>query len=196
MIATRSPRLASFLLAAALSGTALAGTAVAQTQVRVAMTAADIPDVTGAPDQGYEGYRFVGYTLYDALVNWDLTSSDVAADIRDGLATEWTVDPENSSRWLFTLREGVTFHDGCAWNADSVTWNFDRVLDESAPQFNTRHAGWAGGAIANVESVEKIDDYTVAINTKGPDCLLPYELTGFSFNSNCAVEAVGNDYVA
>jgi peptide/nickel transport system substrate-binding protein len=195
MIISGSPRLLGVAIAAALSCSALGGTAFAQTQVRVAMTAADIPDVTGAPDQGYEGYRFVGYTLYDALVNWDLSSSEVAADIRDGLATSWEVDPENTARWLLTLREGVKFHDGCDWNADSAVWNFDRVLKQDAPQFNSRHASWAGSAIANVTSVEKVDDYTIAVNTNGPDSLLPYELTGLFMISNCAVEAVGNDYV-
>ena len=34
----------------------------------VGMTAGDIPVVTGNPDQGFEGYRFVGYNLYDALL--------------------------------------------------------------------------------------------------------------------------------
>lgn len=195
MIETRSPRLVGLALGAALTCTALAGPAFAQTQVRVAMTAADIPDVTGAPDQGYEGYRFVGYTLYDALVNWDLSSSDVAADIRDGLATEWSVDPENDARWIFTLREGVTFHDGCEWNADSALWNFARVMDEAAPQYNTRHASWGGAAVTSIESIDKVDDYTIAFNTKGPNSLFPYELAGFFLISNCALEALGNDYV-
>jgi hypothetical protein len=31
----------------------------------VAMTAGDIPVTTGNPDQGFEGYRFVGYNLYE-----------------------------------------------------------------------------------------------------------------------------------
>ena len=35
------------------------------------MTAGDIPVTTGNPDQGFEGYRFVGYNLYDSLVLWD-----------------------------------------------------------------------------------------------------------------------------
>ena len=34
----------------------------------VGMTAGDIPVMTGNPDQGFEGYRFVGYNLYDALL--------------------------------------------------------------------------------------------------------------------------------
>ncbi|MGE3784098.1 MAG: ABC transporter substrate-binding protein, partial [Alphaproteobacteria bacterium] len=36
----------------------------------VAMTAGDLPATTGNPDQGFEGYRFVGYNLYDSLVLW------------------------------------------------------------------------------------------------------------------------------
>ncbi len=36
--------------------------------LRIAMTAADIPLTLGQPDQGYEGNRFTGIPLYDALV--------------------------------------------------------------------------------------------------------------------------------
>lgn len=168
--------------------------ATAETVLRVAMTAADIPDVTGAPDQGYEGYRFVGYTLYDALVNWDLSSSDVAADIKPGLAESWEVDPANNLRWVFKLRQGVKFHDGCDFNADSVLWNFDRVLVDDAPQFSARHKGMSGWAVVNVATIEKIDDYTVALNTSIPDSMLPYEVSTYFMISNCAMEAVGNDY--
>ena len=42
----------------------------------VGMTAGDLPITTGNPDQGFEGYRFVGYNLYDSLVLWDLSESD------------------------------------------------------------------------------------------------------------------------
>src|SRR5712664_3499139 len=55
----------------------------------IGMTAGDLPVTTGNPDQGFEGYRFVGYNLYDSLVLWDLTGAgEKAADIKPGLATE------------------------------------------------------------------------------------------------------------
>ena len=41
--------------------------------LRIAMTAADIPLTLGQPDQGFEGNRFTGIPLYDALVEWDLS---------------------------------------------------------------------------------------------------------------------------
>ena len=64
--------------------------AFAQGTLRIGMTAADIPQTTGQPDQGFEGFRFAGYTIYDALVNWDLSKADAIADIKPGLATEWS----------------------------------------------------------------------------------------------------------
>jgi hypothetical protein len=44
--------------------------------LRIGMTAADIAYPAGQPDQGFEGFRFVGYPLYDALVRWDLSQGD------------------------------------------------------------------------------------------------------------------------
>src|SRR3954468_22176683 len=92
---------------AALAATAWAAMPVgAQSQtLRIAMTAPDIPTTGGIPDNGSEGYRFTGYTIYDSLVNWDLTDPDHAAGLVPGLATEWHVDPQNHLKWIFTLRQ-------------------------------------------------------------------------------------------
>ena len=55
--------------------------------LRIGMTASDIPLTTGQTDQGGEGMRFMGYTVYDALINWDLSSFDKPSDLVPGLAT-------------------------------------------------------------------------------------------------------------
>ncbi|MCW6507458.1 ABC transporter substrate-binding protein [Lichenifustis flavocetrariae] len=196
MVSSRSWGALRFAAFTVLILNAATGRASAESVLRVAMTAADIPDYTGAPDQGYEGYRFAGYTLYDGLALWDLSSSDKAADIMPGLATSWSVDPNNDKRWVYKLRQGVTYHDGCPWNADSALWNFKRVMDPKAPQFNPRHVGQMGTYVVNIASVDKIDDSTIAINTKVPSSLFPYEMAMFYMISNCAVEKAGNDYNA
>src|SRR3546814_5766811 len=54
----------------------LSGPLSAETLLRIGMTASDIPLTAGQPDNGFEGYRFTGYTIYDALVNWDLSSAE------------------------------------------------------------------------------------------------------------------------
>ena len=48
----------------------------AQGTLKVGMTLADIPVSFGQPDQGFEGFRFMGLMLYDALINWDMSQGD------------------------------------------------------------------------------------------------------------------------
>ena len=92
---------------AALSAFVLAPskTANAGGTLRIGMTAADIPTSFGQPDNGFEGFRFMGLMLYDALINWDLTAVDGPSGLVPGLAESWAVDPNDSSKWIFKLRK-------------------------------------------------------------------------------------------
>jgi peptide/nickel transport system substrate-binding protein len=183
-------RVAASLLALACA----AQEARSQSTLRVAMTAGDIPDWTGQPDQGFEGYRFVGWSLYDALINWDLSRSDREAPLTPGLATKWTIDPGNDKRWLIELRKGVKFHDGCELNADLVVWNIARLLDEKTQGFHPVHYARHRVRTVNIDHAEKVDDGMVAIFTKTPDSLTPYNLSVWYMISKCAVEKVNFDY--
>src|SRR5258708_15959624 len=86
-----------------------------QAPLRIAMTLADIPLTDGAPDQGTEGLRFLGYTLYDPLIRWDLSRADQPARLVPGLATSWKQDSQDPTPWLFELRQGVTVHHSFAF---------------------------------------------------------------------------------
>src|SRR6201984_1436119 len=132
---TRTTTAAVTLLAAALV-VALPAVAGAETVLRIGMTAADIPRTLGQPDQGFEGNRFTGLTMYDGLTMWDLSSADKPSVLIPGLATEWKVDDANKTKWTFKLRPGVKFHDGSPFNADAVVWNVDKVLNKEAVQFD------------------------------------------------------------
>ncbi|MFC7539595.1 ABC transporter substrate-binding protein [Siccirubricoccus deserti] len=112
---------------------ALARAEAADPVLRVGTTLADIPLTTGQPSQGGEGQRFIGYQLYDCLINWDLSKRDIAARHRPGLALSWEVDRETRTVWTFRLRPGVTFHDGSAFTADDVVWNLDKLMRREAP---------------------------------------------------------------
>src|ERR1041384_4152478 len=99
----------AIVMAAAAVFIAAAPQALAQGTLRIAMTASDIPLTTGQTDQGGEGMRFMGHTIYDALINWDLTRADAPSDLVPGLATSWEVDEADKTKWRFRLREGVKF---------------------------------------------------------------------------------------
>src|ERR1700756_2976628 len=77
--------------------------ALAQGTLRIAMTATDVPTTTGVPNNGFEGVRFMGFTAFDALVNWDLTKADVPADITPGLAESWQQHADDRTKWTFKL---------------------------------------------------------------------------------------------
>lgn len=173
------PTLTTLALAAVmtLAGTA-ATQAVAQEKVlRIAMTAGDIPRTSGQPDQGFEGNRFTGIPLYDALTHWDLSKADKPSELIPGLALSWSVDAKDKTKWVFKLRPGVKFHDGSAFTADAVVWNVQKVLDKEAEQYDPAQVGVTASRMPTLRSAKKIDDLTVELTTSEPDAFLPINLT-------------------
>lgn len=157
---------------------AVAQPAQAQEKVlRVAMTAADIPRTLGQPDQGFEGNRFTGIPMYDALTHWDLSSADKPSVLIPGLATSWSVSASDKTKWVFKLRPGVKFHDGSAFNADAVVWNVQKVLDKDAVHFDASQVGVTASRMPTLRSARKIDDLTVELTTSEPDSFLPVNLS-------------------
>ena len=170
-------RAATAILTLAIASAALTHSAGAETILRIGMTAADIPRTLGQPDQGFEGNRFTGLTMYDALTMWDLSSDTKASVVIPGLATEWAVEANDKTKWTFKLRPGVTFHDGSPFNADAVVWNVEKVLKTDAPQYYASQGGVTASRMPTLLSARKIDDMTIELVTKEPDSFLPINLT-------------------
>ena len=139
--------------------------------------AADIPRTLGQPDQGFEGNRFTGIPMYDALTHWDLSKADAPSVLIPGLALSWAVDAKDKTKWVFKLRPGVKFHDGSAFNADAVVWNVRKVLDKDAVHFDASQVGVTASRMPTLRSARKIDDLTVELTTSEPDSFLPLNLT-------------------
>jgi ABC-type transport system substrate-binding protein len=164
--------------------------------LRVAMTAADVPIPNGQTDQGAEGMRFVGYTLFDSLVLWDLSTADQPSKLVPGLASSWQVDKANPSRWLFKIREGVKFHDGSVFDASVAVWNFEKILKEDAPHFDRRQAAQGRSRIPSVQSYRALDPTTLEITTNAPDALLPYGIAWIVMSSRARWEELGRNWEA
>ncbi len=118
------------------------------------------------------------------------------------LATGCTAN-EDSTEWTCTLREGVTFHDGTDFNADSVIYNFERWKSTSHPAhfesqvFEYYEYMWFGFDDASViTDVEKVDDYTVKFVLA--ESLAPFlsnlAMDMFAISSPAAIEQYGEDY--
>nr|WP_228434336.1 ABC transporter substrate-binding protein [Natrarchaeobaculum aegyptiacum] len=113
-------------------------------------------DVGSDPLEGGHALRRMGVT--EALV-----AVDYDAEPEPGLATDW--ERVDDTRWEFSLREGVTFHDGTALTADAVVTSLERTVDAEA---------FAG---VPIDVVEAVDDSTVGVETESPFAPLPAHLS-------------------
>jgi ABC-type transport system substrate-binding protein len=164
------------------------------TTLRVGMTAAAVPLSNGVPDQGAEGHRFMGITLYDQLAMWDLTKFDTPVDIRPGLATAWRVDPNNDKRWIITIRQGVKFHDGKTLTAEDVVFSYDRALKNDAPHYDPRAAAQARIRMPTITAWSAEGPDTFIIETRIPDSLVPFGMTWIGITHKGAWEAAGQNW--
>jgi len=178
-------------LAVALGGQA----ALAQGTLRIGMTAADVPLTTGQTDQGGEGMRFMGYTVYDGLINWDLSSADKPSGLVPGLATSWKVDEGDNTRWVITLRRDVKFHDGSDFKADAVVWNFDKILNDKSPQYDPKQAAQSRQRVPTLVGWKAIDKQTVELTTRVANALFPYDMSYIFYSSPAQWEKLGKDWV-
>lgn len=170
----------AFLLSSCLCVAAMgfsANAMAAETAVKIAIAVPDIPRTLGQPDQGFEGVRFTGNTMYEALTAWDPTSPHVPGALVAGLSTEWQVDANDETKWIFKLRSGVRFHDGANFDADAVVWNVDKVLNPNAAHYDPSQVGVTVPRMPTLRSARKIDALTVELVTSEPDALLPLHLT-------------------
>jgi len=78
------------------------------------------PATTGARNVGP-----IAVNIFDTLV-W-LTSD---FKVTPGLATKWEVSDDRKT-YTFTLREGVTFHDGTPFDAEAAVANFAYITDKT-----------------------------------------------------------------
>ncbi|PRY22949.1 peptide/nickel transport system substrate-binding protein [Aliiruegeria haliotis] len=102
--------------------------------------------------------------------------------IEPALATSWEPIGDGEG-WRFTLREGVTFHDGATFDAEDVLFSYERASGESA---DTR--SW----FAPVSSVEVVDPYTIDILTTAPNPIFPDSIANWMIMDKGWAEANGS----
>ena len=186
-------RAGGLALAAAIAATPLTVLAQQKT-LRIAMTATDVPTTTGMPNNGFEGMRFLGYPIFEAMVLWDLSDPSKPAGLRPGLAERWEQDPQDPKTWIFHLRRGVTFHDGTPVNADAVIWNYDRFFKPDSPQFEPAGSGITRARTPILASYRKLDDHTVALTTTRVASYFPYMVVYHLLASPQSWETAGRDW--
>jgi peptide/nickel transport system substrate-binding protein len=126
-------------------------------------------------------YSTQQFAAYDALVR--LTDGTAEPEAR--LATSW--ENTDDLTWVFTLREGVTFHDGSDFTAEDVVFSMQETIDQ-------KYIGQS--LLTNFASFTATDDYTVTIVTKTPDPLVLTKMSQIYIVPSDAWVALGADAFA
>ena len=111
----------------------------------------------GLKDDG--NLRPIANQVYERLI-----ALDNSAKMIPELAEKWELQSD-PTKWRFTLRKGVKFHDGEDFNADDVVFSVKRAID---PNFKSE---WLGNW-ETIKDAVKVDDFTVDIVTAAPDPVL------------------------
>jgi peptide/nickel transport system substrate-binding protein len=120
------------------------------------------------------------------IVKQNVTETLTEIDPDDGsitprLATEW--QQVDDLTWRFKLREGVEFHDGEPFNAETAKTAILRTLDERI-DCEIRIKFFGGMQV----TPEPVDDYTLDIKTAEPAPILPTMMGTMTITSPNTVE--------
>ncbi|MFX1481848.1 MAG: ABC transporter substrate-binding protein [Promethearchaeota archaeon] len=136
-------------------------------------------------------YDLIGVKIleltYERLVRF---KGDSAIEIEGELATSWEVS-EDRQRYTFSLRQGVTFHDGTPFNAYVMKYSLDRAVIMNPyiqiygwePAIGLQQAIEGGSllpdAVGYLEAggIVVQDDYTLEINLEAPVAYFIHALT-------------------
>ncbi len=143
--------------------TALRLTALAQAQPR---SGGELIMAVPSEPPSYDGHREETFGLihpiapfYSLLLRVD--PNDYTKIVGD-LAEHWTVT-DDKLRYTFTIRKGVTFHDGSPVTAKDVKASYDKIIFPPQGVVSDRQ-----GQYAVVEAVEAPDASTVSFRLKWP----------------------------
>lgn len=113
--------------------------------------------------------NLVNTLVFDQLVRYSPKDLSPAP----ALATSWKAAADGLS-WTFTLRRGVTWHDGRPFTADDVAFTFNDVI------LNKKLAAQNSSTFGPVRTVEVVNPTTVRFVLTTPFSSLPYYLAYYA----------------
>ncbi len=123
---------------------------------------------------GSSDYTAINPALYEhgeinLLLFAGLTAHDENNNVVAGLAEDWNFD-ESTNTYEFTLREGLTFHDGQPLTANDVKFTIEAIMDPDNGSENASN-------FEDVKNIEVIDDTHVNIQLTAPNVAMLDYLT-------------------
>ena len=121
-------------------------------------------------------------SMYETLVWFDEN-----LELKPLLAKSWTVQDDGLD-YTFVLNEGIKFHDGEPFNAESIVANYERAKSDSSLRLASQTAMW--------DSVTVDSEYQVTIHLKEPNNTFLNKLAQVRIVSPKAIKELGKDGLA
>lgn len=173
---------------AALVAAAMAAPAADARGLNIAVQ--KLPDVLEPALENSNVHLRVMYSIFETLVKTDYRDGGA---LKPGLATGWEIESPQSI--LFTLREGVKFHDGSELTAEDVAWAFsdERLTLEGG---TGKKAVVVKPFLGNIKSAEVVEKYKVRIRMTKDDALILQRFANYpaQIGSKTAFDAMGGDW--
>jgi peptide/nickel transport system substrate-binding protein len=162
--------------AAAAAEAAEADAAAAAAAADEAMMAAEAPEsiTIAIPDSPekldphfQDGHmRRTMENVYERLIERDVVDPSIFVP-RLAASLPRLVD---ETTWELKLRRGITFHNGAPFDAAAAKYSIERIVFDDEVNSDLR------SQVDKISGVDVVDDYTIRINTNGPDPVLPARL--------------------
>ena len=163
----------------------------------------ELTATTDAPSGDIDAYSWVSYAepySLDYAYAFDYADNQVLANVCESLLRlnpDYTLSPglaesfehPTPETWVYTIRDGVTFHDGTPLTAADVVASMSRHLDPAVG------SSWFS-VYQNVVSIEQTGDRQVTITESLPDSQFNLAMGGSAgvIESAATLEAAGADY--
>ena len=145
------------------AGALLLGGAASAEPLRVATP--NLPPALGDPHSSSSfQFLYVYQSQFDAL-----TTVDVNGVAQPALALSW--ENKAPDTWRYSLRPGVTFHNGETLSADAIVASVNHMMSDEGKKTTVY------GSLRFLASATKIDDLTVEIKSTVPTPIMPNQIS-------------------
>ena len=195
-------RAAALITGAVIAGMALAGCTTPAPRADETIDWS-LTDETAAPSADIDSFSWVSYAepySLDYAYAFDYSDNQVLANVCESLLRlnpDYSLTPglaesfahPTPTTWVYSIRDGVTFHDGSTLTADDVVVSMSRHLDPAVG------SSWYS-AYQNVSSIEKTGDREVTVTTTQPDSQFNLAMGGSAgvIESAATLASAGVDY--
>ena len=201
--ATRRPGRAAAIIAGGLGAALALSACTAPEPDTDADVDWELTTTTDAPSGDIDSYTWVSYAepfSLDYVYAFDYADNQVLANVCESLLRlnpDYTLSPglaesfehPTPETWVYTIRDGVTFHDGTPLTAADVVASMNRHLDPAVG------SSWYS-VYQNVVSIEQTGDRQVTVTESLPDSQFNLAMGGSAgvIESAATLEASGADY--